>query len=79
MKYTKKELTKDLKQCLNNGFTVKQIAKWAFKIHLEKGRFYENSSIGEYLTTLFVMEEGEEYEYTIKELYQMVDDLNSNN
>ncbi len=67
MSYTREKLGKELKEKIGKNFTPKQIGKWAFEVYFNNIRDF-NSEMNKIIQTLFMMEEGPEFEYTKEEL-----------
>lgn len=70
MAYTEEEFSKELTEKIVKGYSPKEIGEWCFEIYSKHIRDL-NSEMVDVIGTLFMMEEGSEFEFTHDELKEI--------
>jgi hypothetical protein len=69
--YSRKDFGNDLRVELGRGYEIKRLSDWAHKIYLHRSREFE-PGLQQVVLQLIAMEEGEEFEFSEKELQDLV-------
>ena len=71
MKYTLRNLGRDILERLTDGADMRTIARWAHNLYLDPDTDISDVEVQKEIMRLIAMEEGPEFEYSVTELGEM--------
>lgn len=75
MSYTKKQFVQELKQQLQYGYDIQEVANWAHWLRIDKSEEIDDPQLEEIMSDIAVMEAGPEFELSEEEILDLINKL----
>ena len=75
MSYTKKQFVQELKQQLQYGYDIQEVANWAYLLRIDRYREIDDSELDDIIYTIHMMEAGPEFELSEEEILDLINKL----
>ena len=75
MSYTKKQFIQELKQQLQYGYDIQEVANWAYCLSIDKYHEINDPKLNKIMDNIAVMGAGPEFELSEEELLDLINKL----
>ena len=75
MSYTKKQFAEELKQQLQYGYDIKEVANWAYWLSIDKYHEINDPELNKIMDNIAIMEAGPEFELSEEEILDLINKL----